>query len=185
VSGVVAVILAADAPPRRLGRPRQLAPYQGTTLLRGLAIEAVRSSCDRVGVVVGAAAGLVVPTLHGLDVELAPSPQWREGLGPSIRAGLEWAARTGATAAILCACDRPGLDAVHLDRMIGAYHASGGVVASQDGDRLGLPALFPRAAFERLGEVSGDLGLRRLIEGLAPAIVAWPDDVTASARRTA
>ncbi len=183
MSGVVAIILA-DRASRILVGPRQLTRHRGTTLLRAIAGEACASSCDRVAVVLGAASGLIAPTLDGAGVELIMSPHWRDGVASSIRAGVAWAEAAGADAAILCSCDRPELDAAHFDRLIGAYHASGGAVASYDGHVLGAPALWPRASFPALAALTGDLGERRLLAALDAAVVDLPvPDV--AARRTA
>ena len=154
MSGVVAIVLA-DRASGILRRPRQLARCRGTTLLRAIAREACASSCDRVAVVLGAASGLIAPTLDGLDVELIKSPHWRDGVASSIGAGVAWAEASGADAAILCSCDLPELDAAHLDRLIGAYHASGAAVASYDGHALGAPALWPRCSSPTVTSRSG------------------------------
>lgn len=174
MSHVVTIVLAAGAS-RRLGRPKQLLPVRGGPLVRAIAAEARASSSAQVAVVIGAGAGLIAPALDDLDVTLLWNGGWREGVASSIRAGIRWAAASGADAAIVCACDQPRLDRAHLDRLIAASDGARRAVGSRYGRTVGVPALFPRAAFAELLALHGDLGARRVLASSAPAIVEWPD----------
>ena len=158
MSRTVGIVLAAG-PSRRLGRPKQLLPYGRSTLVREVTAEVCRSACADVGVVIGANAGLVGAALAGLRVELVYNTGWRGGIASSIRRGLTWAARAGADAVLLCVADQPHLTAAHLDRLIEAHRAHGGVVASRSAGELGAPAVFDRAAASVLLRLAGDRGV--------------------------
>ncbi len=167
-----AAVLAAGAS-RRLGRPKQLLGYRGTTLLRAVAGEICESRCDRVAVVLGAHAGWIAPTLAGLPVAQVANVLWSEGIASSIRCAAGWAMRAACDALVLAVCDQPRLTAAHVDALIAAHHETGGAVASCYGDRPGVPAIFPARDYPRLCALTGDEGARRLLR--AAHQVDWPD----------
>lgn len=167
-----AAILAAGAS-RRLGLPKQLLPYRGTTLLGAAARELCASRCDHVAVVLGARAGEVSRALGDLPVEPLINALWDEGIASSIRCAAAWAMREQLSALVLAVCDQPRLTAGHVNHLIAAHRASGGAVASRYGAGPGVPALIPARDLPRLFELVGDTGARHLL-GRAH-LIDWPD----------
>jgi len=159
------MILAAGAS-TRLGRPKQLLPFRGRSLLRHAAETALASSCRPVVVVLGAFAGRLSGELSGLPVTVALNPQWNEGLSSSIRAGLKALPPEGAgpNALLIMLCDQPLISAQFLDRLV-AVHLSGGsgIVAAEYGGEGGVPALFSRAYFPELAALRGSRGAKPII----------------------
>jgi len=172
-SGVAVIVLAAGAT-TRLGRPIQLLPFRGTTLLRAVALEACASSCDRVAIVLGADAPAIAPTLRGLGVTLILDPRWREGIAASIRRAIEWASRRH-DAAVLMVADQPRLTAAHIDRLIETYRVRGGVVASRYRGEVGVPAIFGRGQFPYLLALTGDPEARAVIGLVDATALDWSD----------
>jgi CTP:molybdopterin cytidylyltransferase MocA len=173
---IVAAILAAGES-RRLGRPKQLISYDGEPLVRRIAETTLESTCDGVGVVVGAHAEETMLALHRLPLEIVANTQWTEGMASSIRAGVEWARARDADAILLTVCDQPRLTTSHLDRLIRAWRATPDVlVASRYGGVLGVPAIFDRRRFPLLAALFGDHGARGILRA-ARVLVAidWPD----------
>ena len=171
---IAAAILAAGES-RRLGRPKQLLPFRGTTLLRAIACEACISACDRVAVVVGAHAASVAGTVQGLPVAVVPNVLWQEGMAASIRCAVAWAVRGGSDALALLVCDQPALNAAHLDRLVAEYRVHRHPIASRYAGALGVPAVFGAAEFPQLFALSGDIGARRVLAATRPHAVDWPD----------
>jgi len=169
---VAAAILAAGAS-SRLGRPKQLLPFRGTTLLRAVVREVCAASCDRVAVVLGAYAGSVAPELDGLPVASLANVLWTEGMASSIRCGVAWAVRSRCEALLVALCDQPRLTAAHLETLLQVYRRSPGPVASRYAGTLGAPAIFDRASFPALFALTGDAGASRLLASATP--VDWPD----------
>jgi CTP:molybdopterin cytidylyltransferase MocA len=167
-----AAVLAAGAS-RRLGRPKQLLGYRGTTLLRAVTGEICESRCDRVAVVLGAHAGWIAPTLAGMRVAQLANVLWSEGIASSIRCAVAWAMQAALDALVLAVCDQPRLTAAHVDALIAVHRATGGAVASRYGDGPGVPAIFPARDYPRLCGLAGDEGARRLLHGADH--VDWPD----------
>ncbi|HVT07815.1 MAG TPA: NTP transferase domain-containing protein [Polyangia bacterium] len=174
-AGPACAILAAGAG-RRYGGPKQLADFGGQPLLRRIASAACGSRCGAVGVVLGARAETVWPSVADLPVQRIDNPGWDEGMASSIRAAVDWAQATGAGALLLTVGDQPALDAAHLDAVVGAAADGGRVAASRYAGVLGPPALFPAAWFGRLRSLRGDVGARALLREHAADVVAvdWP-----------
>jgi CTP:molybdopterin cytidylyltransferase MocA len=100
-------------------------------------------------------------SLQQLGAIIVINDQAEEGMAASIRLGVNVARTLKATAALVMACDQPGLTAAHLralcadpDRMTGSSYAG----------RIGVPANFPASAFPQLLELQGDTGARQLLQ---------------------
>ena len=159
------MILAAGAS-TRLGRPKQLLPFRGRSLLRHAAETALASSCRPVVVVLGAFAGRLIRELSGLPVIVAMNLQWKEGLSSSIRAGLKALAPEGPgpKSVLIMLCDQPLISAQFLDRLVALHQSSGsGIVAAEYGGEGGVPALFSRAYYSELAALRGSRGAKPVI----------------------
>ncbi len=159
------MILAAGAS-TRLGRPKQLLPFRGRSLLRHAAETALASSCRPVVVVLGAFADMLSRELSGLPVTIAVNPQWQEGISSSIRAGLKALPPEGAgpDAVLIMLCDQPHVPAQFLDRLVAVHQSSGsGIVAAEYGGQPGVPALFSRDYFAELAALRGSGGAKPII----------------------
>ena len=156
------VILAAGAS-TRLGRPKQLVPFCGTTLLRYLIREAAGSHASYVGVVVGAHRTAIEPDVDGLGVTVLYNAEWQEGLSSSIRVGVQSLPEETA-AVILMLADMPAVTVRHLNELLRTHIELGKpIVASRYKDRPGAPVLFTRRFFADLRNLTGDAGAQSLI----------------------
>jgi len=161
---IPAIILAAGAS-RRLGTPKQALLWEGEALLHRTARVALEAGFAPVLVVLGAAAEASLEALAGLNVEVVPNPEWEEGMGASIRAGMA-AVPDGTEAVLLLVCDQPALSQNLLNEIRRVHdQAPGRVVASTYAGTRGVPALFPRQRFPELRALSGDRGARGLLLG--------------------
>lgn len=152
----------------------------GTTephAVRELAARTCMASCERVAVVLGAAAGVISPALHGLPVRIETNVLWSEGVAASIRIAVAWALRSGCDGLLLVACDQYRVSAAHLERLLAAYRSSrADVVCSRNGHGAGLPAVFHGTLYARLGSLTGCHGAE-VVVGTSPGATAvpWPD----------
>ncbi|MFF2412255.1 NTP transferase domain-containing protein [Streptomyces sp. NPDC058092] len=169
---VVAGLLLAAGGGRRLGgRPKALLDHRGRPLVEH-AVRALREGgCDRVQVVLGAAAEEVRARADLAGCPVTVNPAWAEGMGSSLRAGLGALAGTGADAALVLLVDQPGIGADAVARVRSAYRSRRSLVAaSYDGER-GHPVLFgaDRWADVAAGAV-GDQGARAYLRAHRDAI---------------
>jgi molybdenum cofactor cytidylyltransferase len=161
-----AIILAAGAS-TRLGRPKQLLPFRGQTLLRR-AIAAVRAApVRRVFVVLGARAALIHAHAAADGIDFVENVDWRNGMGSSIGAGMRaLPAQSPPDAVLLAVCDQPLLATAHVASLVETHrHHPGIVVASRyDDEVIGVPALFPRVLFAELRAVAPHSGAKAIVE---------------------
>ncbi len=173
---IAAVILAAGAS-TRYGRPKQLLRYEGQSLLRRAAEAAAGSGCRPIVAVLGASAGLCADELRGLPVHRTENAMWLEGMGGSLRTGMETLCTLapGAAAVVVTLCDQPHLSSQILDALVQRHRESGApIVASAYAGTLGVPALFDRSLFGELLSLRGDGGARRIIERFNGGVEAVP-----------
>lgn len=169
------VVLAAGAA-ERMGCPKQLLEVGGRSLVRRAAEAVLELGVGRVVVVLGAHADRVAPELAGLRVTVASHDGWREGMGSSLRAGVEALATEAELAGILVTlADQPCVDAGVLGRVVSAFREGGAdAVASGYADAVGVPALFGPSWFARLRALEGEQGAGRLLRAAPDAVRVVP-----------
>src|SRR5262249_48346698 len=145
----IAGVLLAAGSSTSSGRPKQLAPCRGTTLVRAMSFELCESSCDLVGVIAGAHSDDVLDEGGDLELVIVPNPLWQEGVASSIRVAVLWAVINRADALALCACNQPRLSRQHVDALCGAHRLTHRSVASLYGNTITLPAVFDKHEFPK------------------------------------
>ncbi|WP_046503388.1 nucleotidyltransferase family protein [Streptomyces odonnellii] len=164
--GAVAGLLLAAGGGRRLGgRPKALLPHRGRPLVEHGARALREGGCGPVHVVLGAAADEVRHRAELPGCVLVDNPDWADGMGSSLRAGLASLAGADAGAVLVLLVDQPGIGAAAVSRLLAAPAVvrSGPdalVSASYDG-RRGHPVLFgARRWAEIAADARGDRGAR-------------------------
>ena len=172
---VAAIVLAAGGS-SRMGRPKQLLPFRGRTLLRHAVEVALEAGCDPVVVVLGAAADRVTLELAGLPVTAVVNPDWATGPGTSVRTGVA-ALPDAVDATLFLLADQPLVDAEHL-RSLGDAHAATGLPMAASGyaGSAGVPALFARECFPDLFALDPAAGAKQLLarDPERVAVVSFP-----------
>ncbi len=166
MSTIGLVILAAGAS-TRMGAPKQLLYYQGCSLLRHLAEEAIASECQPTVVVLGAYAEQIKPEISQLPVQVVENMQWALGMSASIRAGIK--ALNGSCqnleAVVIVLCDQPFVSSQIINQLIESYHSTGKpIIASEYAGTLGVPALFSKSCFSELTTLRGSEGVKQVIK---------------------
>ena len=96
-------------------------------------------------------------------------------MSSSLRAGLAALDDNAANAAIVTVCDQPFALAPVLESLARAYRSSGrGIVASEYGGVVGVPALFAREHFAELAGLRGAGGAKQVIAAHASNVVRVP-----------
>lgn len=186
---VAGLVLAAGGGRRLGGRPKALLQHHGRPLVEH-AVGVLRAAgCTRVHVVLGALAGAVRERAELEGCVLVENPEWQQGMGTSLRAGLDSLAGTEARAALVSLVDQPGIGPEAAGRVLAAYRDETSLAsAAYDGVR-GHPVLFGRVHWAGIAETAtGDRGARAYLKAHEPAItlvecgdVAQPYDIDTEA----
>ncbi len=173
-AAVAALVVAAGAS-RRLGQPKQLVMHGGETLLG----RAIRLACEAgaapVLAVLGANSDVISITVALGNAIQVINERWQEGISTSIHAGLD-ALGEESPGVLILACDQPRLTVDHLRALMMAFIAQdkSTIVASAYAGALGIPAIFPRAAFPHLRTLHGDKGARALLANPPCPLISIP-----------
>jgi molybdenum cofactor cytidylyltransferase len=172
---IAAVVLAAGRSTRMGAINKLIAEIGGKPLVRIAAEQALASRAKPVIVVTGHERERVEAALAGLPVRFVNNPDYAEGLGTSLKAGIA-AVPADADGAIVCLGDMPQVDSELINRLIAAFDPERGalvVVPTFDGWR-GNPVVWSRRFFHDLMSIAGDIGARYLIGSYAEAVVEVP-----------
>ncbi|MES2703887.1 MAG: nucleotidyltransferase family protein [Bacteroidota bacterium] len=160
------IVLAAGAS-SRLGRPKQLLPYLGTTLLQHTLQVATGAATGKVIVILGANAAEIEKEIMEQNVQVAINNYWQEGMGSSIRFGLTQLlnVRPEVDAAIIMLCDQPHVTTGLLNDLVAArMHTQKKIIASSYSSIIGVPAIFDASLFPELLLLKGDVGAKNIIQ---------------------
>lgn len=159
-----AIVLAAGGS-TRLGRPKQLLRRGTEPLLVRATRLAREAGCAEVVVVLGAGATRLRSVLrrHQARARVVQNPDWSEGMGTSLGAGLRGLSPRAGGALILLT-DQAALTAADLERLTAHWRrAPRQAAAARYGGRIGVPAVIPRRWFRAIGKLEGDAGARHLL----------------------
>jgi nicotine blue oxidoreductase len=170
----VAGLLLAAGEGRRFGRPKALVEFDGERLVdRG--IRTLRSGgCGPVIVVMGAA------PIEVIGAVVVPNPDWRAGMGSSLRTGLA-ALPPDCPAVVITLVDQPLVTAAAVGRLIEAYDRGASIAVATYAGRPRNPVLIPAAQFAAVSESAvGDAGARTFLRAHPDLVTEVPcDDVAA------
>lgn len=178
MSGGAAGIILAAGGSVRMGQPKQLLPYRGSTLVAHAARTMIASVCSPVVVVVGCESERVRAELRGLPVQMVENPSWSDGIGTSIAAGvtfLETVLPQKPDLATLMLCDQPLVTTELINALAhamksGEYLAAG----SEYGGTIGVPAVFSRQLFAELKSLDAASGAKAVLIRHAARVARVP-----------
>ena len=162
---IAGVILAAGEA-KRMGQPKQLLNWGGSSLIRRVAETALDSDLDEVVVVLGANADIIREAIEDLPVKFVINDHWADGQSASIRAGLQvLSSQIGGVVFLLA--DQPRMTSTLINEIVRTHQNTFQPITLPmiDG-RRGNPALFDRRTFQDLSALQGDSGGRQLFSPL-------------------
>lgn len=169
---VAAVVLAAGTSTRMGSTNKLLADLGGKPVIRVTTEYILRSRARPVLVVTGYERESVEAALTGLDVAFAYNPDYAEGIGRSLAAGIR-GLRDDTNGVVICLGDMPLIQPSTIDGLIAAFRpdARRQIIVPKAGERRGNPVLWSRHFFEDLTSIQGDTGGRHLALAHPDAIV--------------
>jgi molybdenum cofactor cytidylyltransferase len=168
---VAGLVLAAGGS-RRLGRPKQLLPYGGATLLDHTVATARACEFDQLLVAVGGDAEKVRSRVDLSGADVVVNPGFGTGCGSSIAVAMD-AVDPAATVLVLVLGDQPGVVPATVRVLLAARGDAPIAVCSYD-DGRGHPFVFGRELFGDLRALHGDKAVWRLLDEHAGAVAEVP-----------
>jgi molybdenum cofactor cytidylyltransferase len=165
---VCGLVLAAGGS-SRLGRPKQLLPYRGGTLLGHVVDVAHACELDQLVVAVGGHASEVRAAIDFRGATVVVNEAFGEGCSSSIAAGLSAVDPRCDVLALLLG-DQPGVTPATVDALlVGRDSVPLAVCHYEDG--RGHPLAFGRSVFGALESLHGDKGVWKLLDRRADDVV--------------
>jgi molybdenum cofactor cytidylyltransferase len=163
----IAILIPAAGNSSRLGTPKQLLKWKGSTLLAHTIKTAQQLHCEQIFLVLGSDLDAISSSVEEFQITLLNNKQWKTGLGGSIAFGIKHIIEIEleVDGVLIMLPDQPLIDLDHFKAMTD-YFESGQdqIIATKYGnDKKGVPALFDRKYFNELGELTNDLGAKYLL----------------------
>jgi CTP:molybdopterin cytidylyltransferase MocA len=157
---VAGLILAAGAG-RRMGGPKALVSLHGELLVERAVRTVTDGGCEPVFVVLGSHADEVVAGADLGTARTVVAADWPEGMGASLRAGLDAAESLDCQAVAIVLVDQPLVSAKTLRLLGDAWRAgAAAVVATYDGKPRN-PVVLDRSVWAEVRAAAvGDVGAR-------------------------
>jgi len=159
------VLLAAGASVR-LGSPKQNLEFRGQTLLQHAVQAARHSGCAPMVVVLGAKAHELRAQLNFPEITVVENPAWQEGMGSSIRHGLQALLQVAPDldSVLLMTCDQPFVSGQLLQQLTAEKEKNlKKIIACAYQDTIGTPVLFDKQYFPDLLNLQGAPGAKKLL----------------------
>ncbi|HXX68726.1 MAG TPA: molybdopterin-binding/glycosyltransferase family 2 protein [Polyangiaceae bacterium] len=174
---IAAIVLAAGTSRRMEGTNKLLATVDGIPIVVRVVDAVLGAGVDPVLVVVGHESDRVRAALAGRAVRFVENPAYPEGLGASLRAGVE-ALEDDIDATLVVLGDMPWLRTDHVRKVIDAYDPRGlySICVPVHDQKRGHPVLWSSRHFPEMRELGGDVGARGLLERHAQTVLSVPTD---------
>jgi CTP:molybdopterin cytidylyltransferase MocA len=157
---VAGLILAAGAG-RRMGRPKAMVSLHGELLVERAVRTVTEGGCEPVLVVLGSHAEEVIAAADLGTARAVLAEDWPEGMGASLRAGLDAAQALHCQAVAVVLVDQPLVSAKALRLLADAWRAgAAAAVATYDGEPRN-PVVLDRSIWADVRAAAvGDVGAR-------------------------
>jgi molybdenum cofactor cytidylyltransferase len=160
---LAAVILAAGES-RRMGTPKALLPYRGTTFVQHLMSAARHPRVGIVRVVLGAGAEAIRAQLDLAADSVILNPDWPQGQLSSIQAAVRGLAGHATEGLVLCPVDHPLISTEVVARLIAAFDAGEpAIVLPTYRGRRGHPVIFRASVYDEILAASPEVGARQVV----------------------
>ncbi|MEJ2724751.1 MAG: nucleotidyltransferase family protein [Deltaproteobacteria bacterium] len=162
---IAGLLLAAGAS-TRMGKPKQLLPVAGKTLLDRALVQALCSKLDHVVLVLGFKSQEILSRLqtdrHHPKLQIIENERFREGISSSIIAGLS-AVEEHYDQVMIILADMPHITSKLVNCLLEAFFESPlPLAAVKAGQRRTHPVIISRPFYPHVRELKGDIGARHL-----------------------
>lgn len=163
----IAILVMAAGTSSRMQGIKQLLPWEESTLLENALKNANASKAQTVLTVLGAYKKEILNSISLGKQDYVYNPNWKSGLGSSIACGTRHLVDSDKkyTGILVFLADQPLIDYRYLNTLITQFLESPySIVATDYGNRVGVPAIFAAAHFTALMQLGSDFGAKEIIK---------------------
>nr|WP_315149801.1 nucleotidyltransferase family protein [uncultured Flavobacterium sp.] len=175
----IALLILAAGESKRMNSIKQLLPWKNTTLLGNAIEQAIQSKGNAVYVVLGAQANQITPTIAHYQVQIIENTNWKNGLGNSIAAGVNYIKQNQqqCDAILITLADQPLVTSDYYNRLIDHYvQKEAKIIASETNNKPSVPALFDALYFDKLSQLHQDQGAKEILLAAQNDLYVMPAD---------
>ncbi|MCL7762466.1 nucleotidyltransferase family protein [Polaribacter sp. Z014] len=162
----IAILVLAAGKSSRMNGIKQLEKINNRTLLE-LTLEKVQTiSSSTIFCVLGANADKIKSETLLENVQFIENSNFEAGLSSSIIAGINYfkEKELNFEGIFILLADQPAIDVTYLEAMLHLFQQNKDrIIASNYGEKLGVPAIFPKKYFSDLLLIKGDKGAKEFI----------------------
>lgn len=169
----IAILILAAGSSSRMKIPKQLLPVGNKTLL-GLTLEnAMNSKANNVHLVLGANSEEIKNSIKDISVNIILNPNHTKGLSTSIVEGVKHIQSKPYDAVVIMLADQPQVDTSYINKLMDTFDENPEhIIASKYSNVFGVPAIFPKSAFEQLLKLKGDKGAKTFLNSEKAKVIA-------------
>jgi molybdenum cofactor cytidylyltransferase len=161
-----AIILAAGES-RRMGVPKMLLPFDGSTMIEKVISNVTASKVDKIMVVVGSGKEALIEKIGKSGVKYCYNDNYKDGMLSSVKCGFA-SMPSDFKAVLVFQGDQPLIPPDAINSVIDAYLSSGkGLVIPVYKDRRGHPLLIDAKYRHEIEKITPDEGLHSLQQKFA------------------
>ncbi|HEX4002856.1 MAG TPA: nucleotidyltransferase family protein [Candidatus Acidoferrales bacterium] len=160
----LAAAILSGGESRRMGSPKALIPYRGTTFAGHLLDVVKHPRVGIVRVVLGAGADKIRERLQLDPAMIVLNPDWEQGQLSSIQAAVRSLPKDETAGLVLCPVDHPIVSAGLVARLIAEFDSTGAaILLPAYRGRRGHPVIFRAPLYDELLAASPEVGARQVV----------------------
>ena len=161
-----AILILAAGESKRMGEPKQLLPYNDSTLLIHTIEQAAPLKHSDIFIVIGAHFSDIFKSIRSQKATVIKNNNWEDGMGSSLSKGIEFIKKKDKYDSVLVTLsDLPLVTTEHYEELIALSDSSGKRIVLTNYDEVaGVPAIFDRSLFNELTILSDDEGAKPVVK---------------------
>jgi molybdenum cofactor cytidylyltransferase len=176
----IAVLVLAAGKSSRMNGIKQLEKINNKTLL-DITLEKLKNIFfDEIYCVLGANADKIKAEITSENIQFIENLNYEKGLSSSIVSGIEYFKKETLNfdGIYILLADQPGIETAYLKSLLVLFKKHKDlIIASNYGNKLGVPAIFPKKYFPKLLLIKGDKGAKEFINQRKNEVV-YPESST-------
>lgn len=161
-----AILILAAGESKRMGEPKQLLPYNDSTLLIHTIEQAAPLKYSETFIVIGAHFSDIFKSIRSQKATVIKNNNWEDGMGSSLSKGIEFIKKKDKYDRVLVTLsDLPLVTTEHYEELMALSDSSGKRIVLTNYDEVaGVPAIFDRSLFNELTILSDDEGAKPVVK---------------------